>query len=113
MTLASRTRTERDRQGPTQIVPGRSYLVILLGVKTAISVPDETFEKATRRAHDLGMSRSEFFSRAAARYLDELDAESVTRQIDLAVAAQAGQDDSAADAVAVGRRVLADASGEW
>jgi metal-responsive CopG/Arc/MetJ family transcriptional regulator len=82
-------------------------------MKTAISVPDETFEKASRRAHDLGMSRSEFFSRAAARYLEELDAESVTRQIDLAVAAQAGQDDSAADAVAVGHRVLADASGDW
>jgi metal-responsive CopG/Arc/MetJ family transcriptional regulator len=82
-------------------------------MKTAISVPDETFEKASRRAHDLGMSRSEFFSRAAARYLDELDAESVTRQIDLAVATLAEHDDSAADAVVVGRRVLADASGEW
>jgi len=82
-------------------------------MKTAISVPDETFEKATRRARDLGMSRSEFFTRAAARYLDELDAESVTRQIDLTVAALAEQDDSAADAVAVGRRVLADASGDW
>ena len=82
-------------------------------MKTAISVPDETFEKATRRAHDLGMSRSEFFTRAAARYLDELDAESVTRQIDLAVAALAGQDDSAADAVVVGQRVLADASDDW
>ena len=84
-----------------------------LGMKTAISVPDETFERASRRAHDLGMSRSEFFSRAAARYLDELDAESVTRQIDLAVAAQAQQDDSASDAAAVGHRVLADASGDW
>ena len=90
------------------VIPGYT-----LGMKTAISVPDETFEKASRRAHDLGMSRSEFFSRAAARYLDELDAESVTRQIDLAVAALAERDDSAADAVAVGRRVLAEASGEW
>ena len=74
---------------------------------------DQRSEKASRRAHDLGMSRSEFFSRAAARYLEELDAESVTRQIDLAVAAQAEQDDSASDAVAVGYRVLADASGDW
>ena len=41
------------------------------------------------------------------------DAESVTHQIDLAVAALAEQDDSAADAVVVGRRVLADASGDW
>jgi hypothetical protein len=90
------------------VIPGYTQ-----DVKTAISVPDETFEKATRRAHDLGMSRSEFFTRAAARYLDELDAESVTRQIDLAVAALADRDDSAADAVATGRQVLADASGDW
>ena len=82
-------------------------------MKTAISVPDDTFEKATRRAHDLGMSRSEFFARAAARYLDELDAESLTRQIDLAVAAMASDDDSAADAVAVAQRVLGETSGDW
>ncbi len=82
-------------------------------MKTAISVPDDTFEKASRRAHDLGMSRSEFFSRAATRYLDELDAASVTCQIDQALDAQAEQDDSALDAVAVGRHVLDDASGDW
>jgi len=82
-------------------------------MKTAISVPDDTFEKATRRAQDLGMSRSEFFARAAARYLDELDAESTTRQIDLAMATIGDRDGSAADAVAVGRRVLDDASDEW
>ena len=94
-------------------IASRSYQVILSDMKTAISVPDDTFEKATRRAHDLGMSRSEFFSRAAARYLDELDAESVTRQIDQAMAELAEQDGSVADAVAVGQRVLADASGDW
>ncbi|MGV8965236.1 MAG: CopG family transcriptional regulator [Cellulomonas sp.] len=82
-------------------------------MKTAISVPDDTFEKATRRAHDLGMSRSEFFARAAARYLDELDAESVTRQIDLTVAGLTRDDDSAADAVAVARRQLGETSGDW
>ena len=42
-----------------------------------------------------------------------VDAESVTRQIDLAVAAVEEQDDSAADAFVVGRGVLADASGDW
>ena len=81
-------------------------------MKTAISIPDETFEKASQRAHDLGMSRSEFFTRAAARYLDELDAESVTRQIDSAVDAL-GDDGSAADAVAAGRRVLDAEAGDW
>ena len=46
------------------------------------------------------MSRSELFSRAAARYLDELDAESTTCRIDLAVPAFGQRDDSVADALA-------------
>ncbi len=82
-------------------------------VKTAISVPDDTYERVSKRARELGMSRSELFSRAAARYLDELDAESVTRQIDLAVASLGPRDDSAADAVAAGHRMLAATTDEW
>lgn len=58
------------------------------------------------------MSRSEFFARAAARYLDELDAESVTRQIDEALGV-AGGDASSTDAVAAGRRFLAGVTDEW
>ncbi len=82
-------------------------------MKTAISVPDETFEKASRRALDLGVSRSEFFSRAAVRYLEDLDAESITRQIDEAIAEQPVQDESAVDSVAVGKRLLDSVSGDW
>ncbi len=82
-------------------------------MKTAISVPDNTYERVSKRARELGMSRSELFSQAAARYLDELDAESVTRQIDLAVASLGQRDDSAADAVAAGRRTLAATTDEW
>lgn len=74
-------------------------------MKTAISVPDDTFDAATKRAQELGMSRSEFFSLAARRYLDELDRESVTQQVDEALRS-AGGDKSAAAAVAVGRRRL-------
>lgn len=82
-------------------------------MKTAISIPDETFDRASRRARELGMSRSEFFSRAAARYLDDLDEESLTRQIDAAVDRLGSGDDSTGDAVAAGRRVLADLDDEW
>jgi metal-responsive CopG/Arc/MetJ family transcriptional regulator len=82
-------------------------------VKTAISVPDDTFERASRRARDLGMSRSEFFTRAARRYLDELDAESTTRQIDAALDQLGVADESARDAVAFGLRVFADTDDEW
>lgn len=97
----------RKSPHPT-VIPGYTS-----GVKTAISVPDATYERASRRAQDLGMSRSEFFSRAAARYLDELDSESVTRQVDLAVAALGEADDSAVDAVDVGHRLLADTADDW
>jgi predicted DNA-binding protein len=90
------------------VIPGYT-----IGMKTAISVPDETYERASRRAGDLGMSRSEFFARAAERYLDELDAQSLTTQIDDALDRLGAPDDTAADAVAAGHRLLADADDEW
>ncbi len=59
------------------------------------------------------MSRSEFFSRAAARYLDELDAQSLVAQIDAALARVDTTDDSAAAAVNAGRRTLQMIDDEW
>jgi metal-responsive CopG/Arc/MetJ family transcriptional regulator len=81
-------------------------------MKTAISIPDETYTQAEERAAELGLSRSEFFTRAIRRYLEQLDAESVTDQIDSAIALLAG-DDSAAAAVSAGRRALERAEGTW
>ena len=103
----------RPGAGPPEYVERQSYRVILAGMKTAISVPDYTFERASKRAQDLGMSRSEFFSRAAARYLDELDSESVTGQVNLAVDGLAGKDSSAVDAVSVGHRLLIESADDW
>jgi Arc/MetJ family transcription regulator len=74
-------------------------------MKTAISLPDDTYAQATRRAAELGISRSEFFARAARRYLDELASQSLTQQIDEAL--QAADDDSNAAAAAAGRSYLA------
>jgi len=82
-------------------------------MKTAISLPDETFERASRRAKDLGLSRSEFFARAASRYLEELDAGSVTKQIDAALRQIGDADESNAAAAEAGRRLLLDTSDEW
>lgn len=81
-------------------------------MKTAISVPDETFEQASTRASALGMSRSEFFTRAARRYLEHLDADSLTVQIDAAVSLL-GDDGSGEAAVAAGRRRLAHGDDAW
>lgn len=79
-------------------------------MKTAISVPDDTFEQAVQCAEELGISRSEFFARAARRYLDELSSRSLTRQINEALRSVSA-DDSALAAVAAGRRRLADETG--
>jgi metal-responsive CopG/Arc/MetJ family transcriptional regulator len=81
-------------------------------MKTAISIPNDTFAKAEERAAALGMSRSEFFTKAAQRYIEQLDAESVTGQIDAALDL-AGQDESNDAAVAAGRRRLALGDDAW
>jgi hypothetical protein len=57
-----------------------------------------------RQLHDGG---------SAAHYLDELDAESVTRQIDQAVALLGERDDSAVSAVDAGRRLLGATADRW
>jgi len=55
-------------------------------MKTAISLPDETFERVEAAAKRLGVSRSEFFARAAERWLDDLDDRQTTEAINCAIA---------------------------
>jgi len=74
-------------------------------------VPDETFAQTTRQAAELGISRSEFFARAARRYLDELASRSLTQEVNEALQA-AGSDDSAVAAAQAGRRRLG-AGEDW
>jgi metal-responsive CopG/Arc/MetJ family transcriptional regulator len=81
-------------------------------MKTAISVPDETFAQVERRAEDLGVSRSEFYTRAAQHYLNHLQAQSLTSDID-AVLAMIDEDESADAAVTAGRHRLAQMDDEW
>jgi metal-responsive CopG/Arc/MetJ family transcriptional regulator len=90
------------------VIPGYTQ-----GVKTAISVPDEIFEQATDQAAELGISRSEFFARAARRYLDELAVQSLTRQIDQALQTVGDDDSGAAAAAAAGRRLLEAGNDDW
>ena len=65
---------------PPVVIPGYTR-----DVKTAISLPDELFQRATKRAQELGISRSEFFADAARQYLETLDRTSLTEQINAAL----------------------------
>lgn len=64
----------------------RYHLVILVCVKVAISVPDDTFRRVDEAAKRLGVSRSEFFARAAERWLEDMDDDGTTGAINRAIA---------------------------
>jgi metal-responsive CopG/Arc/MetJ family transcriptional regulator len=80
-------------------------------MKTAISLPDATFERVNKRAAALHLSRSEFFARAAEQYLNQLESGSITAEIDDVV--EQTRDDSGRAAVSAGLRRLAQSDDEW
>lgn len=89
------------------VIPGYTS-----AVKTAISVPDRTFERAERAAQRHGLNRSQLYATAVERYLDELEAGDLTAAID-AVVEVANADHATGDAASAGRRVVADGDEEW
>ncbi len=68
-----------------------------LGMKTAVSVPNEVFERAERLAKRLKVSRSELYSRALREYLAQHSPDEVTQALGT------GSDEFVREA---GRRVL-------
>lgn len=81
-------------------------------MKTAISVPDETYDRAERVAKAHGMNRSQFYSTAADRYADELESADLTAAIDAVVDAVT-TDEASQFAVDAGRRLLEGADEAW
>ncbi len=82
-------------------------------VKTTISVPSEVYARATRRAKELGTSRSAFFAGAAERELDAANtSEGVIERINAVV--DAVRDDTMEFTATVARRRLAKDDGtKW
>lgn len=66
--------------------PSRSTVSYTLGMKTAISIPDELFSKAEELARESGKSRSQIYQEAIAEYLLRRDPRTVTRAMDEALA---------------------------
>ena len=81
-------------------------------MKTAISVPDDTFDRAERAAKKHGLNRSQFYAAAAERYAGELESADLTAAIDAVVDAL-NADDSSRSATAVAHRALEAADEEW
>ena len=79
-------------------------------MKTAISLPDATAERIDEAARRHGMTRSEFYRRAAERYADELDNIDLTARIDAALASGQPGEETEPFRAAAGDIV---ASSEW
>ena len=56
-------------------------MVILICMKTAISLPDELFTKVENKAKRLGVSRSRLFTIALTEYMQESDSEDITDRL--------------------------------
>ena len=52
-----------------------------VGMKTAISVPDQVAQSVDARAKSMGIARSQFYSEAAARYLKQLEDEELSAKL--------------------------------
>ena len=78
-------------------------------MKTAVSIPDEIFEKIERLARRAGRSRSEVFAAALAEYVARHAPDEVTEAMNRVCAEVGDQQDPFV--IAAGRRVLENT--EW
>jgi hypothetical protein len=79
--------------------PGDGYTV---GMKTAISVPDDLFRKAERIARETRKSRSQIFSEALRDYVARHDPDEITMALDRVVEAE-GASETAFSSSAAGQ----------
>lgn len=98
---------EATPQAAIQVIPGYTR-----EVKTAISIPDETFQRVERVAHKHGMKRSQFYTAAAERYANELEATDLVAAIN-AVADIVNTDESTDFAVTASEHHLAEDDTPW
>ena len=100
-------RTDSDVQwNPRKLLisPPDSRSGYTLGMKTAVSIPDDVFEKAERLARRAKRSRSEVFSAALAEYVARHAPDEVTDAMNRVCAEVGDQQDPFV--AAAGRRLL-------
>lgn len=82
-------------------------------MKTAISLPDQAAERFDHIAQKHGMTRSEFYRRAAEHYALELGDADLTAQIDDAIETIGQPGDETAEFRRAANARLSDATEEW
>jgi predicted transcriptional regulator len=66
----------------SQLIDGRYNRSYTPPMKTAISIPDEVFAEAEQVARNLGLSRSQLYTRAVTAFLKSQNSDEVTRKLD-------------------------------
>jgi len=89
----------------------KSYTIA--GMKTAISLPDHAAERFDRIAQRHGMTRSEFYRRAAEHYADELADADLTAQIDDAIDAVGQPGEESVELRRIANTRLVEMSDDW
>lgn len=82
-------------------------------MKTAVSLPDQDAERFDRVARRHGMTRSEFYRRAAEQYADQLADAELTAQIDDAIDAVGQPGEASSDLRRAANTRLVERSDEW
>ena len=82
---------------------GRNWTGYILGMKTAVSIPDDVFERVERLARTAGRSRSDVVSAALKEYLARHAPDEITEALNRAYG---DDDDDLAFVNAAARRVL-------
>lgn len=82
-------------------------------MKTAISLPDDAAERFDDVARKHGMTRSEFYRRAAEHYAGELAGADLTAQIDDAIDAVGQPGEESAKMRRTANARLVEVSDEW
>ena len=80
-------------------------------MKTAISIPDRLFEAAERLARRLGMSRSELYSKAVSKFIDENHSQGVRERLDAVYASD--PESSRIDPVMTQLQIQSLPEGDW
>ena len=82
------------------IIAAWYYLSYTIGMKTAISLPDNVFRAADTLAKKLGLSRSQLYATAVAEYLVRRNGEQVSARLDQVYGANDGRPDAGLVALA-------------
>ena|ERR1044071_97278 len=102
--LLARQTPEGDRTPETGLLDPRSLGGHTLGMKTAVSIPDDVFEDAERLATELQTSRSQLYSRALQEFVARHAPDRLTEAMDRVVDAVGGEVDEFSQRAS--RRVL-------